>query len=120
MKIKPKDGYLVAEVEVDDTLLQEKLDLLFDFKSALFQGVNDKFISESFRLTLSSLTNDNDIFLCDFITTTGANDSDKLVLVMDFNITNFLGKWSAAMRTFDRTNCVFIHNDISVCRGNKS
>lgn len=120
MKIKPKDGYLVAEIEVDDTLLQEKLDLLFDFKSALLQSVSDKFMSESFRLTLSSLTNDKDIFLCDVITTTGANDSDKLVLVMDFNTINFLGKWSATMRAFDRNNCAFIHDDISSCRGDKS
>lgn len=112
-----KSNELKIELNVNTTLLEDKLKLLSEFKSRLLeQGVQSVFL-ELFVLTLNESVNDRDIFLCDCRTATGTNKSFKLICVFDFDFANFIRKWLLAMRAFDRNgNCLF-HNNSSNCRG---
>lgn len=93
MKIKPIHGHLVAEIEVDNTLLKEKLKLLTDIQSIFFGEVDDNSLS----IMLYSLVNDRNVFFVSFHTVKSEDESDKNICVLDIDIASFFRKWIDTM-----------------------
>lgn len=109
-------GNLTLKLSVDDSQLREKLDILFQLKATFLKNVSDNIFLEALNFAFDSLIHDGDIGLSDFLITTWTSNANQLVCVLDFNITNFLREWLAAMRASNLD--LSFHDDISCCRGN--
>lgn len=110
-----KQNNLTVELSADTTLLVNKLNLLLELKTRfLQQGVHSVFL-ELFDLTFNSSINNSDICTCHCVTTTSTDETNKLVCVFDFSITNFIREWLIAMRTNDSDG--LFHDVFSDCRG---
>lgn len=89
---------LVVAVEINTKPLQEKLGLLFNLEASLFEDVIHHVNSNLSSLSLNFGIEYGNITTIDYITTSGADGIEKLVMVVDLDIVRFIKEWIVALR----------------------
>lgn len=100
-------GMLVINVSSDTRMLEEKLEIIKLLKLAFFESVNNKF-SIAFNNTIHLLLDRESILFSELVITSWTEKPNELICVFDFDITNFLRKWVAAIRASERDS--FTHD----------
>lgn len=83
---------------VDSEKTNEKLNLLFELKSCLFESITKDIIFESFNLTLNKAINNGNIISCDGFSAASTGETNELIRIFDFDVIYFFREWLATMR----------------------